>query len=211
MDISRFQKKYLSMRRMTSNVVALAFVFTLGVAPHVSAQSKFQGASIAVEADAFSFFLKGYSGILNLSLRNGFQVAFGSGRYDVPSFLLEGDANYDTAKWKATATSLQVLRVGYRFKGPMKNGPAVAAIVLNQNWRLRSETLGGETRFRPVSVGISGGYYFHIGEHFYVYPTAAYTYNNVHSGSTSVGGVPYTVEKWGPNASAHIGWEWGLN
>ena len=56
-------------------------------------------ASIAVEADAAAYALAGYSGIVNLSLRNGFQVAFGSGRYDVPSFLLKGDSNYEKAKW----------------------------------------------------------------------------------------------------------------
>jgi len=34
----------------------------------------------------------------------------------------------------------------------MKNGPVVGAIVLNQNWRLRSERFAGETRFRPVRL-----------------------------------------------------------
>lgn len=189
--------------------IALAFAFALGLGQPASSQSR-QPATLAVEADAISFFIGGYSAILNLSLGNGFQAAFGTGRYDVPAFLLEGDANYDTAEWEATSTSVQVLRVGYRFNGPMTNGPALAAVVLNQNWRLRSEPLGGETRFRPVSVGLSGGYYFHIGRNFYLYPTAAFTYNWVHSGSTSVQGTSYDVAKWGPNGSLHAGWEFGL-
>ncbi len=167
-------------------------------------------ASIAFEADAAAYALKGYSGIANLSLRNGFQVAFGTGRYEVPSFLLKGDSNYDRAKWKATSTSVQVFRMGYRFKGPMKNGPVLGGIVLNQNWRLRSERIAGETRFRPVSVGVTGGYYFHIGKHFYIYPTAAFTHNSVYSGQTSLQGTNYKVAKWGPNGSVHVGWEWGL-
>src|SRR6185436_4683488 len=139
------------------------------------------------------------------SLDNGFQIAFGSGRYDVPKFLLEGDANFDDAEWKATSTSVQVLRVGYRFNGPMKNGPALAAVVLNQNWRLRSASSGGETRFRPLSAGLSGGYYVHIG-HFYLYPTVAYTYNTVVSGTPSVSGMDYKVAKFAPNGSLHAGW-----
>ncbi len=164
--------------------------------------------SLALEADAISFFIGGYSGIVNLSLRGGFQVALGTGRYDVPGFLLEGDDNYDAAEWTATATSVQVLRVGYRFNGPLRSGPAVAAVVLNQNWRLRSEPLGGETRFRPVSVGLSAGYYFHIGPHFYVYPTVAFTNNWVSSGDPSIHGTGYRVEPWAPNGSVHAGWEW---
>lgn len=203
-------------RMSTTVVIALVFALTPGVAPLASAQtaqraqSTSEQSSIAMEADAISFFISGYSGIVNLSLRNRFQIAFGSGRYALPSFLLEGDANYDVAQWEATSTSVQVLRAGYRFKGPMKNGPAVAAIVLNQNMRLRSEPLGGETRFRQVSVGISGGYHFHIGKHFYIYPTAALTRNTVPSGDTSIRGTNYTVEKYSLNESVHIGWEWGL-
>ncbi len=165
--------------------------------------------SVAAEADAISFFIGGYSGIVNLSLRNGFQIAVGTGSYDVPRFLTEGDKNNDVAEWKARSTSVQVMRVGYRFRGPMRSGPALAAVVLNQNWRLRSESLNGETRFRPLSVGLSGGYYVKFGKHFYVYPTAAFTRNHVVSGSTSIKGTAYTVEKFGPNASIHAGWEWG--
>jgi hypothetical protein len=173
-------------------------------------ESEAPKASIAFEADALAYALPGYSGIVNLSLRNGFQVAFGSGRYEVPGFLLEGDANYDTAKWKATSTSVQVLRAGYRFRGPMKDGFAIGGILLNQNWRLRAERITGETTFRPLSVGVTTGYYFHVGKHFYLYPTFAYTYNTVVSGSTSLQGVNYKVAKFGPNGSLHIGWEWGL-
>jgi hypothetical protein len=165
--------------------------------------------SVAIEADVLAYGLPGYSGIVNVSLPNGFQVAFGVGRYAVPSFLLKEDDNYDAVHWKATATSLQVFRMTYRFRGPMKNGPAVGMVVLNQHWRLRSEQLSGESRFRPLSVGITTGYYQHIGTHFYVYPTAAYTYNRVISGQASLQGTPYTVARFGPNASLHAGWEWG--
>jgi hypothetical protein len=165
--------------------------------------------SIATESDALSWGLKGYSGIVNLTLRNGFQIAGGTGRYDLPGFLLKGDDNYERAGWKATSTSVQVLRVGYRFRGPMKNGPAIGAVVLNQNWKLRSEKLGGETRFRPIGVGISGGYYIHIGKHFYIYPTVAFTHNSVYSGSTSVQGVNYHVARYQLQESVHVGWEWG--
>ncbi len=192
--------------------IQFACILSVAIAAHgqTSPESAAPKGSIAVESDALSFALPGYSGIANLSLRNGLQVAFGSGRYGVPSFLLKGDANYDRAQWKATSTSVQVLRVGYRFNGPMKNGPALGAIVLNQNWRLRSENLGGETRFRPLSVGVTGGYYFHIGKHFYIYPTAAFTRNMVVSGETSVRGTNYHVAKFSPNASLHVGWEWGF-
>jgi hypothetical protein len=167
-------------------------------------------ASIAVEGDALAYALPGYSGVVNLTLRNGLQVAFGQGRYEVPGFLLKGDDSYDAVHWKATSTSVQVLRMTYRFNGPMKNGPAVGAIFMNQSWRLRAEKLSGETKFRPLSAGLTGGYYFHVGKHFYLYPTAAFTRNWVHSGSTSLQGTNYDVAKWGPNASLHIGWEWGL-
>ncbi len=166
-------------------------------------------ASIAAEADVLAYGLPGYSGIFSATLPNKLQFAFGVGRYEVPSFLLSGDANSDVADWRATVTSLQVARVTYRVRGAMKSGPAVGAVMLNQNWRLRSDRLGGETRFRPLSVGLTGGYYVHVGSHFYVYPTAAFTYNRVMSGTASVKSVAYTVERWSPNASLHAGWEWG--
>jgi hypothetical protein len=192
----------------SQKAIALSFALVLGSVQTGAAQTK--RATLAVEADAISFFIGGYSGILNVSLGNGLQAAFGSGSYDVPSFLLEGDANYDSAQWKARSTSVQVLRVGYRFNGPMKNGPVMAAIILNQSWRLRSEALGGETRFRPISAGLSAGYYLHVGPHFYLYPTAAFTYNWVQSGEASVGGARYEVKKLGPNGSLHAGWEFAL-
>ena len=96
----------------------------------------------------------------------------------------------------------------YRFNGPMKNGPAIGGIVLNQRWRLSADNLSGVTTFSPISVGITGGYYQHIGKHFYLYPTAAFTRNTVRSGSATLQGVPYTVEEYGPNASLHAGWDW---
>lgn len=166
-------------------------------------------ASIAAEADVLAYGISGYSGIISVTLPNRLQFAFGVGRYEVPSFLLEGDDNHEAAEWKATATSLQVARVTYRFRGAMKSGPALGAVMLNQNWKLRSERLAGETTFRPLSVGLTGGYYIHIGEHFYLYPTAAFTYNRVASGRTSVNGTSYHVERLAPNASLHGGWEWG--
>jgi hypothetical protein len=58
-----------------------------------------------------------------------------------------------------------------------------------------------------LSVGLTTGYYQHIGRHFYVYPTFAFTRNRVVSGTASVDGMAYKVERWGPNASLHAGWE----
>lgn len=198
------------------SVIAIAFLlasgFTSPAAVHAESSESASApkASIAAETDILSFFIGGYSAMVNLSLSNKLQFAFGVGAYDVPSFLLEGDDHFDTAKWEATATSVQVLRATYRFNGPMRNGPALGVVVLNQNWRLESATLGGQTTFRPLNVGLTGGYYQHIGKHFYVYPTAALTYNKVISGEASIAGTEYKVEKFGPNASLHIGWEWEL-
>ena len=187
--------------------IALALVALVGLAFPVSAQTA-PAASLAVEADVLAYGLSGYSGIFNVTLPSKLQVAFGVGRYGAPSFLVSGDANYDQAQWEATVTSIQVARATYRFRGAMKSGPALGVIMLNQNWRLRSEPLAGETRFRTLSVGVTGGYYIHLGRHFYLYPTAAFTYNGV-SGSTSINGTSYEVERFSPNASLHAGWEWG--
>lgn len=197
------------MKNLLKNVAttaALALTLTTAAQAQTDVASR-PKASIAAEADILSYFVSGYSGIVNVSLANGFQVALGAGRYDVPTFLLDGDENYEEAKWEATAASIQVLRMTYRFKGPRRNGPALGAIILNQNWTLSSETLGGETQFKQVNAGITGGYYLHLGKHLYLYPTAAFTYNNVYSGSTSVNGTKYTVAKFSPNASLHMGWE----
>jgi hypothetical protein len=195
------------------SVLAKAFLtcaLLLAVAPLASAQAPpaSRPASIALEADAISYFIGGYSVIGTLTLRNRLLVALGTGRYELPAFLLEGDENYDTAEWEATSTSVQVLRVGYRFHGAMRNGPVLGLIALNQNFQLTSEPLAGSTEFRTLSVGLTGGYYFHIGSHFYIYPTVAFTYNSVLSGETSINGTSYTVEEFSPNGSVHVGWEW---
>ena len=190
----------------TIRFFALAAVLAVMIAPVAAAQGRAK-TTIAFEADAISYFIGGYSGIVNVSFSNRLLVALGTGRYDVPAFLLEADDNYEAAQWKATSTSIQVLRVGYRFNGPGTNGPVLGVIALNQNWRLRSESSGGETRFRPLSVGVTAGYYQHIGAHFYLYPTLAFTNNQVVSGSTSVRGRAYKVERWAPNGSLHAGWE----
>jgi hypothetical protein len=188
------------MRHIALSVCLLAFT-----AVSVSAQ---EPASVAVEADVIAFALPGWSGIVNVSLPNKFQAAFGVGAYEVPSFLLEGDDNYDAVKWQAKAKFLEVFRVTYRFNGPMKNGPAAGVALINQHMRLRAENLTGETTFSQLSVGPSGGYYQHFGKSFYIYPTVAYTHNSVHSGEPVLQGVPYTVEEWGLNYSLHAGWDW---
>jgi hypothetical protein len=171
-----------------------------------SANQNRKKVSFALETDVFAPALKGYSGIVNVTLPNGLQFAFGEGRYDAPGFMVNGDKNYDQAKWNATVTGLQVFRTTYRFKGPMKSGPALGGIVLSQNWRLRSDALGGETKFRELSGGVTGGYYFHLTKHFYVYPTAAYTCNTVTSGQAALHGLEFDRPKWGLNASVHVGW-----
>lgn len=191
---------------MFRSFLALAVLFT--IAAPLSAQTT-STSSIAAEADAIAYGLPGYSAIVSVTTPSKIQFAIGIGRYEVPSFLLKGDDHFDAAQWEATATSVQVARVTYRFRGAMKSGPAIGAVVLNQKWKLRSDTLDGETTFRPLNIGITAGYYIHFGEHFYVYPTTAFTYNRVLSGSTAVKGTSYHVERFAPNGSVHVGWEWG--
>lgn len=187
---------------------SVAFVFAVLVSAAPAWAQTASSGSVAAEADVLAYGLPGYSGLVNVTLPSRLQIAAGIGRYEMPSFLLRGDEHYDAAGWKATVTSLQVARVTYRFRGAMASGPALGVVVLNQNYRLRSATLGGETRFRPLSVGVTAGYYAHIGRHFYLYPTAAFTHTRVASGRPVVNGVGYTVERWAPVASLHAGWEW---
>lgn len=200
----------LNFWRIPGCLLAAAIVFESAAHAQAKDDTAAPGASLAVEADAAAYALKGYSGIFRVTLANGFNIAFGSGRYNVPNFVVKGQDNYEQARWKATSESIQVLRVGYRFRGPMRDGPVVDAIVLNQKWRLRSERVAGETRFRPIGVGLSGGYYIHLGRHFYIYPTASLTHNSVYSGTTSLQGFNYRVPKFQFNGSVHVGWEWGL-
>jgi hypothetical protein len=189
-------------RRTHLRLATLALVCSLSLAPRsTSAQS------VALEADALAYPLGGYSGIIRVTHDNGFSYALGTGRYALPTFLIEGQSTYDEAGWKATAEAIQVLRVGYRFFGARRDGPAVDAIVLNQLWRIDAERLGGEARFKTIGVGVSGGYYFHIGSPFYLYPNAALTYNAVYSGDRSVQGREYDVSPLGIAGSLHLGWE----
>jgi hypothetical protein len=204
--VSRTRSVALSLASFVLSSAAL-IPATSSVALAQSSSSEPRRALIALEADAIAYALPGYSGMINVSLANGFQIALGTGRYEVPTFLLEGEKHYDAAHWKATSTSVQVLRTTYRFNGPMKSGLAIGGVILNQNWRLRGEKLNGETKFRPLSAGLTAGYYIHVTKHFYIYPTTAFTYNSVVSGTPELQGVPYKIAKFGPNASLHVGWE----
>jgi hypothetical protein len=98
-------------RVSTDKVFAFACALIVGVTTLTSAQTgqpaAEERASIAVESDILSFFISGYSAMVNLSLPNKFQMAFGLGSYDVPGFLVEGDDNFDRAQWKARVTSVQ--------------------------------------------------------------------------------------------------------
>lgn len=195
-------------RRVSGLLLAMTLV-TCGLPASALAQSS-EGPSLAVEADALAFGLGGYSGIFRVSLGSGLNVALGAGRYNVPGFILEGQETFDQAQWEATATSIQVLRVGYRFGAPMSDSAVVDAIVINQRWELESPSLGAKTTFRPFGVGVSGGYYWHLGRHFYIYPTASVTWNTVYGGEAAVNGVPYEVATWQFSGSVHVGWEWSF-
>jgi hypothetical protein len=106
----------------THRAIVIAFALVLGAAPLASAQTTPAQApsanrpSIAVETDILSFFIGGYSAMVNVSFPNKFQMAFGIGSYDVPGFLVEGDPNFDLAQWEARVTSVQVFRATYRSK-----------------------------------------------------------------------------------------------
>lgn len=147
---NRSREECLLTRRSTYIFIAVSFALTLSVTPATAQTptSSDERASIAVESDILSFFISGYSAMINVSLPNKFQAAFGIGTYDVPSFLLEGDDNFDAAQWEARVTSVQVFRATYRFRGPRRSGPALGGVILNQNWRLESAPLNGQTTFR---------------------------------------------------------------
>ena len=195
--------RYLTIRLAAAAALTLLTVLPAPAQPPSSAERSF-----AIEADALAYPLGGYSGIFRVSLANGFNIALGAGRFDVPEFLLEGQDSFDAAGWKATSESIQVLRVGYRFGRANANGLVLDAIVINQQWKLTAEKLNASTSFRPLGVGVSSGYYLHLGRHFYVYPTASLTWNRVYDGSTSVQGLDYEVARVQFNGSVHVGWEW---
>jgi len=163
--------------------------------------------SVGIEADALAYPLGGYSAAVRVTHDNGVSYALGTGRYTLPTFLVKGQSSYEEARWRATSEAIQVLRVGYRFLGPRQDGFGVDAIVLNQLWHLEAERLGADAHFKTIGVGVSGGYYFHIGGHFYLYPTAAVTYDAVYSGTAAVDGHEYDVPPLGLNGSIHVGWE----
>jgi len=215
MSVSGLQIDFRMARSSTHRAMILAITLVVGASfaeaqTAVAQPESDQRTSLAVESDILSFFISGYSAMLNVSFPNKIQMAFGIGAYDVPGFLVEGDPNFDAAQWEARVTSVQVFRATYRFRGPMASGPALGGVMLNQNWHLQSAPLNGATKFSEFSVGVTGGYYLHVGKHFYLYPTAAYTYNNVYSGETSVNGTNYKTDKFSPNASLHVGWAWGM-
>jgi hypothetical protein len=188
--------------------IALLTSTAVSVSAQTSSTAEPRKSSVAFETDILAYGINGYSAMINYSFANGLQIAGGIGSYDVPKFLLEGEEHYGSAKWKARAQSLSVIRATYRFNGPMKSGPALGVVVLNQNWKVTSETMTGEAKFSPFSVGLTAGYYWHVTKSLYIYPTTAFTSNSVIAGEAKLNNTPYTVARFAPNASLHMGWAW---
>lgn len=166
--------------------------------------------SVALEGDGIAYGLGGYSGIIRVAAPNRFEVALGSGRYHLPEFVAKTQDNFDEAQWDVTSESIQVLRVGYRFAPPLANGFAVHAIAMHQRFRISSEPLAGVSRFKQLGLGISGGYYLHLGAGVYVYPVVSVTYDRVYNGTNAVQGRRYRVPSLGVSESVHVGWERGF-
>jgi hypothetical protein len=163
--------------------------------------------SVAVESDAAAYALGGYSVIVRATHDTGIDFAVGAGRYTLPTLFVKGQSTYDEAGWKATSESIQVLRVGYRFLGPRVDGPSLDLIVLNQLWSLEAEKLQAQSRFKTLGVGLSAGYWLHLGGHLYAYPTVSLTHDRVYSGEATVKGYAYRVPAVGFAGSLHLGWE----
>ena len=201
-------------RRSSYNLIALAFAATLGVTTHVSAQTvqptSSEAASIAIESDILSFFISGYSGIVNLSLANGFQTAFGVGRYDVPSFLVEGDANFDAAQWTATVPSVQVFRATYRFRGPDEEWSRVRIGRVEPKLAASVGAFGRRDQVSDPQSGTDWRLLYSCRQALSTFIQPPPIRYNKAFGETSIRGVNYHVERFAPNASLHVGWEWGL-
>jgi hypothetical protein len=71
---------------------ALILATLLGLALPASAQTT-PTASLAAEADVLAYGISGYSGIFSVTLPSRLQFAFGVGRYDAPSFIVNEDAH----------------------------------------------------------------------------------------------------------------------
>jgi hypothetical protein len=54
----------------------------------------------ALETDAIADAVNVYSGVLGASLANGLSIAPGAERYEVPGFIVEGQADCEVAEWK---------------------------------------------------------------------------------------------------------------
>lgn len=189
---------------------AVLLLLIVVVKPAHAAPSALDRWSVALEGDGIAYGLGGYSGILQVAAPNGFEVALGSGRYTLPEFVTKTQDTYNEAGWDATSESIQVFRMGYRFAPPLANGFALHAIALHQRFRISSEKLAGVSRFKQLGLGVSGGYYLHLGAGDYVYPVVSLTYDRVYQGSNAVQGRSYRVPSLGVSESVHVGWERGF-
>ncbi len=189
---------------------AVLLLLLVAVNPAHAAAASPAGWSVALEGDGIAYGLGGYSGIIRVAAPNRFELALGSGRYTLPEFVTKTQATFDEAGWDATSESIQVLRMGYRFAPPLANGFAVHAIAMHQRFRISSEKLAGVSRFKQLGLGVSGGYYLHLGVGIYVYPVVSVTYDSILDGTNAVGGVRYHVPSLGVSESVHLGWERGF-
>lgn len=184
------------------------FIYKMILFLAVATSNTIQASTLAVEADASAYLLKGDSFILRYTFENGIIVALGAGKYELPEFILKVDQkNFEQMKWKAKSKSIQVARVGYRFSKAYSDGVVLEAIAINQSWHVTSQALNSSTNFKTLSLGISTGYFYHIGKQFYLYPIVSLTSNSVTSGSTELQGNNFNVKDAAVSYSLHTGFE----
>lgn len=174
----------------------------------VSATSAAKATSVSIEADAISYFLKGYSAIIKVTETNGLTYALGTGRFELPEIFIEwGQSNQDTMQWNATCEAIQVARVGYRFSQPRKSGFSVEGILMNQIWRVESESLSTEINFKTLHFGVAGGYYVHLIRGWYLFPIISATADFRYAGASAIQGNEYKVAPFTATGSIHAGFE----
>lgn len=180
----------------------------IGAVLLLSAVGEAKAGSVAVEADALAYALKGHSFILRKTFDSGFDVALGTGKFTLPDFFIDmTQDNHDEMKWKARNDSIHVLRAGYRFSKPNEDGFSAHLIAMKQKWSITSDALHENSDFTVMSYGASVGYTYHIGKHFYLYPTIAYVGNSVTNGSNKIQGEKFNVPDSDFAESLHVGYE----
>jgi hypothetical protein len=186
---------------MKNTLAQLSFLAVLA-----SISTTANAASVSLEADPFAYFMNGYSLNVRTLFDSGLDISAGIMGVNVPEHVLK-DSQIDGADWRASISDGQLLKVGYKFSKPYRDGFSTHLFASRQKWNVKSRAAQEKSDFTVIGTGVSLGYTYHLPKSFYLFPFATYAVNTITEGNEKVQGYRYKIDSSEIGLGVNLGFE----